>query len=622
MRFPGLSSALLVPALLVAGCGGGGGPQDLAEPADLGIDRATLVSSIEIVERQFAAIDCAVAEGTVGGPGLRRLLLFSLPVVNHGAGDVVLGDPAAPHAPLVPADFVHSTCQDRFLLANAARYELRDACGTVASAQRGLLFRDSVAYGGGPTAIYDEAFQGLSAGWGSLTDKTVEGQWVDITGVPPGTYSLVVTVNANGKVAEAGPEPGTVSVTVVVDDPPVTAAVPGTIDVTLDRDALIASLEVMDRNFDAADCAVIEGAVGGTGVRRLLLFDTVVVNYGEHDLVLGDPSAPEAPFDSADFVFSPCQGRLAFRDFARYELRAACDDTVVAGHDQALVLADRAAYLGLPSSGFSADDQGISSGWASVHGKDIEGQWIDITGLPEGDYEFSVTVNPEGKVAETTDAQRDTVKVPFRVPNPSRPVLTPDSVDVTVDRGAIVDSVEVVDRSFDAAHCAVVEGAVGGTGVRRLLRFATIVANLGEEDLVVGDPAAPEPPFVPSDFIFSPCHGHYHFEGWARYELRDASGAVVALGHKQAFCLRDNIPYLPISSEGYDCDFQGISSGWGDVYGRNLDGQWVDITGVPEGDYDLVVTINEQGKVYERADRHPNIVTVPVHVPDPGQPPP
>lgn len=163
---------------------------------------------------------------------------------------------------------------------------------------------------------------------------------------------------------------------------------------------------------------------------------------------------------------------------------------------------------------------------------------------------------------------------------------------------------------------------MGAPGLRRLLRFDTIVVNLGDENVVLGDPAAPEPPFLPADFIFSPCHGHYHFEGWANYELRDSTGAVVAFGHKQAFCLLDSLRYVALPSERYDCDFQGISAGWGDLYSRELDGQWVDITGVPEGDYDLVVTVNADGKVLEAHDEHPNTATVPVHVPDPAQPPP
>ena len=199
--------------------------------------------------------------------------------------------------------------------------------------------------------------------------------------------------------------------------------------------------------------------------------------------------------------------------------------------------------------------------------------------------------------------------------------ITPGSVDVGVDRQAIVDSLDIIDRTFAATHCAVVEGAVPAGGTRRLLRFDTIVVNHGSEDLFIGSPSAPVPPLTASDFVFSPCHGHYHFSGWADYTLLDASQQIAAFGHKQAFCLEDSLPYTTGLSQSYDCLSQGISSGWGDDYDKHLDGQWVDITGVPEGDYTLVVTVNAAGKIVELLDIEPNTVSVPVHVPDPNFPP-
>lgn len=70
----------------------------------------------------------------------------------------------------------------------------------------------------------------------------------------------------------------------------------------------------------------------------------------------------------------------------------------------------------------------------------------------------------------------------------------------------------------------------------------------------------------------------------------------------------------------FDCDYQGLSSGWGDLYDRTLDGQWVDVTGVPAGDYVLVVEVNVAGKVVEADDRWPNEARVTVRLPDPGAP--
>ena len=72
-------------------------------------------------------------------------------------------------------------------------------------------------------------------------------------------------------------------------------------------------------------------------------------------------------------------------------------------------------------------------------------------------------------------------------------------------------------------------------------------------------------------------------------------GAVVAAGHKQGFCFEDSLKYGDNRSHGYDCTFQGITSGWGNTYNKQLVGQWIDITGVPEGGYIVRITINMIG---------------------------
>lgn len=194
--------------------------------------------------------------------------------------------------------------------------------------------------------------------------------------------------------------------------------------------------------------------------------------------------------------------------------------------------------------------------------------------------------------------------------------LTPGSVDFTIDEAELVRSIAFSTEFFDVTDCAYVEGLVETPGIRRLLRFSTFIVNYGELDAIVGSPANPLPPLLASDFEYSPCHGHYHFEGWGDYTLEDAGGTVVAFGHKQAFCLRDSIKYFGVEpGSGYDCDYQGISSGWGDAYPAGLDGQWIDITGLPAGSYTLVVTANADGKILEAHDVFPNTVRVPVVIP-------
>lgn len=169
--------------------------------------------------------------------------------------------------------------------------------------------------------------------------------------------------------------------------------------------------------------------------------------------------------------------------------------------------------------------------------------------------------------------------------------------DLGVDETDLRNSITVDREFFGPDHCAVVEGCIGGTGERTLLRFNTVTPNYGPGDLFLGDPRGnPE-------FQFSACHGHYHFDSYADYRLLDQRGRVVARGHKQAFCLVDL--WRPNGSRGNPnpqfthCGFQGISAGWSDIYHRGLDCQWVDITGVPAGRYVLEVVVNPNGALRE-----------------------
>jgi hypothetical protein len=190
--------------------------------------------------------------------------------------------------------------------------------------------------------------------------------------------------------------------------------------------------------------------------------------------------------------------------------------------------------------------------------------------------------------------------------------------DLTVDPKRFVSQMEIVDRLFDpvADKCAFEEGVIGGTGYRRLLRFDTVVLNSGDGDLVVGHRADPANPYAPY-FEYAACHGHYHVRDFSSYELLTLDGSVVVAGHKQGFCFEDSFKYDGGKSHGYDCDYQGITSGWGDWYYKQLVGQWIDITGVPQGDYIVRVTINMASIFDEGDNRYPNVIETPIRVPDP-----
>jgi Lysyl oxidase len=190
--------------------------------------------------------------------------------------------------------------------------------------------------------------------------------------------------------------------------------------------------------------------------------------------------------------------------------------------------------------------------------------------------------------------------------------------DLTVDPQRFVAQMEIVDRLFDpvADICAFDEGVIGDAGYRRLLRFDTVIMNAGDGDLVIGDRADPNNPYAPY-FVFSEYHGHYHIRDFSVYQLLRLDRTVAAEGHKQGFCLTDSFKYGDNKSNGYDCHDQGITSGWGDWYYKQLVGQWIDITGVPEGDYIVSVEINLGPIFKEGANRYPNLIEARVHIPDP-----
>ncbi|MDQ3765354.1 MAG: lysyl oxidase family protein [Actinomycetota bacterium] len=211
-----------------------------------------------------------------------------------------------------------------------------------------------------------------------------------------------------------------------------------------------------------------------------------------------------------------------------------------------------------------------------------------------------------------------------------------------------LNSATLATRTFTASDCAVQEGQVGGTGPRRLLEFPYSTPNMGPGALIIGDPLAPENSHL---FEWGACHGHYHFKKYAAYRLwtpeqfaafeqakadpanRDMltddiiaqEGLQPVVGTKRGFCVidvsaapeytgqRDQMTYRAC---GYGTTIhgnQGISVGWADTYGKQLDGQWIDVTNVAEGDYILEVETNAQHSFAEK-DFNNNSASKPVKV--------
>lgn len=149
---------------------------------------------------------------------------------------------------------------------------------------------------------------------------------------------------------------------------------------------------------------------------------------------------------------------------------------------------------------------------------------------------------------------------------------------------------------------------------------------------------------------YHPSHGHNHVDEWGVFTLRIDNGdpnplnwPIVGQGQKMGFCLMDygqcggagyvghcrddntvymqgdtlinsDFPNFNLGGGSYGCSQfeQGISSGWTDVYGKHLDGMWINIPpGTCNGNYYIVVQIDRNGDFLESNENN-NYTAVPI----------
>jgi hypothetical protein len=125
--------------------------------------------------------------------------------------------------------------------------------------------------------------------------------------------------------------------------------------------------------------------------------------------------------------------------------------------------------------------------------------------------------------------------------------------------------------------------------------------------------------------------GHLFLPGIAQYNLRmvlpgDGIGPIVSSQDKTSMALVDGndydttLPNAPLDPfyDDVDDEFLGVSVGWADIYSPNLPGQWVDVTGLPDGMYWLEVIADPYNRIQE-IDETNNATRIKVNlvIPDP-----
>ena len=153
--------------------------------------------------------------------------------------------------------------------------------------------------------------------------------------------------------------------------------------------------------------------------------------------------------------------------------------------------------------------------------------------------------------------------------------------------------------------------AVDNTGRGELVVVGRRVGNVMRTWQVVGTSRYALP--VRLRYVRSETHQHWHFPNFERYGLRRLDGTPVARDHKTGFCLRDTYETRALNRRPVwtgECRRndpratsvrEGISPGFGDDYVPQKEGQSIDVTHVPPGQYVLVHTANPDGVLRERS---------------------
>jgi hypothetical protein len=186
---------------------------------DLVVDASWLAAGV-LRRETFSASDCNVLEGSVAA-GSRRVLRFTTTVPNLGDGDLIVGRPT-----LRPTWFEWGSCHGHWHFRDYSEYrlwkpreylrwmelrhsepdslsndllerhpEIRE--GFVAGHKQGFCVIDILPYlPVEPPKYWNCAHgQGISRGWADQYNLLLDGQFIDVSDLPPGPYVLEVEAN-------------------------------------------------------------------------------------------------------------------------------------------------------------------------------------------------------------------------------------------------------------------------------------------------------------------------------------------------------------------------------------------------------------------------------------------
>jgi hypothetical protein len=166
-------------------------PSPLCAAPDLVVLGSVIESSLTVADLTVGANNCYIGEGCLTGYGVRRLIRFTTHIKNIGNLDYYIGAPNSGGN-----QFTYDACHNHWHYVGYAEYLLYDQNYQPVQAgyKNGFCVLDLECSGGGQ-AKFGCSNMGITAGCGDIYASGLDCQWIDITDVDTGNYTLVVRVN-------------------------------------------------------------------------------------------------------------------------------------------------------------------------------------------------------------------------------------------------------------------------------------------------------------------------------------------------------------------------------------------------------------------------------------------
>ncbi len=185
--------------------------------ADIVLIESEMVNSWSISSEFFGADACELVEGCINAQGNRRLLRFDTVTANLGTADLVMG-PVPPDGVSTEV-YVWSACHHHHHVTGYADYQLLGQGGVVASGHKQAFCLEDierVSADAAEHARFTCTDQGLQVGWADVYNGGLPCQWIDVTDVPPGQYTLKVSVNPSQQIPESNYSNDTLLIDVIL----------------------------------------------------------------------------------------------------------------------------------------------------------------------------------------------------------------------------------------------------------------------------------------------------------------------------------------------------------------------------------------------------------------------